>query len=96
MEQSKLTQFFTDEPVCPYCGKKFANKGALQSHIKQVHYHIKPKQTNKNEKIARITLPEEFTEWCKANNIKKVNLEVINDFLAYKQLQEIRRHNIVS
>ena len=96
MEQSKLTQFFTDEPICPYCGKKFSNKGALQSHIKQVHYHIKPKQATNNEKVARVELPDEFTEWCKSNNIKKVNLEAIYDFFAYKQLQSIRKHNIVS
>jgi uncharacterized Zn-finger protein len=99
MKQSKLSQYFSNEPICPYCGKRFSNSGALQSHIKQVHYHVKPsksKQNIKKENLALIKLPEDFIEWSKKNNIRSISLDVINNFLAYKQLQELRKHDIVS
>jgi len=96
MKQSKLSKYFSEEPICPYCGKRFSNQGALKSHIKQVHYHVKPKPAVKAEKVATIKLPDDFIEWCKENNIRSINLDVIGNFLAYKQLQELRKRDIVS
>jgi hypothetical protein len=102
MKQSKLSQYFTNEPICPYCGKRFSNLGALQSHIKQVHYHSKPQSTAKtsqpknNKTKVEVELPKEFAEWCKINGISSINLDVISNFLTYKQLQELRKHDIVS
>jgi uncharacterized Zn-finger protein len=99
MKQSRLSPYFTNEPICPYCGKRFSNQGALQSHIKQVHYHVKPQSTVKNSKNqtkVEVELPKEFVEWCKENNIRSINLDVISNFLMYKQLQELKKHDIVS
>jgi uncharacterized Zn-finger protein len=102
MKQSKLSKYFSEEPICPYCGKRFSNQGALQSHIKQVHYHSKPQSATKtsqpknNKTKAVVELPQEFAEWCKINGISSINLDVISNFLMYKQLQELRKHDIVS